>query len=361
MSKQKKIILIIVVLAIIIIGGVFGYKCIKENQSTGTDWGDKYLDFMQDMSNGDNRKMLFIETDFYDDPMLIAYDDIGNDMSKFAMGLYVIENGKVKKLPGLVTNVSQEIKFMYDVEKNKYNYFLYENFDGSKTYESIDSIIIDNKVNDIVSEEGLSQEDRNKREDEEYSKYDNYSKYFISVMEDPDKEFSYVVDTGMKVKVFDYKRNPEYLFKTVSEFVRSYKKNKDLGIKYDDAVQEKLKNVSKGNAKEPEQEKVDFAVGKYTLKYGKYRACFDASTCSEFTLNPDGTAIFDGKTKYFRVENYNFAQGVIESQTGEGVYPSIIISDAKNGTGTNIYTPYVSTPDCLMTDGEIECVVYIGE
>ena len=41
--------------------------------------------------------------------------------------------------------------------------------------------------------------------------------------------------------------------------------------------------------------------------------------------------------------------------------PAIIFSDTKDGNaGPNVYTPYVSTPDCLMTDGELECVTYVG-
>ena len=75
-----------------------------------------------------------------------------------------------------------------------------------------------------------------------------------------------------------------------------------------------------------------------------------------FTLNSDGTATFDGTNKYFRVENYNFGQGV-----DDNYYPAIIFSDTKDGNaGPNVYTPYVSTPDCLMTDGELECVTYVG-
>ncbi len=364
MKKKKIVILSLIVLAILIITSVFGYMHVQNNKSVGTTWGDKYLEFLQELPNSNNKKLLFIETDFYEDPLLIAYDNKEEDMVKFILNFYAIENGEVKELTGMSTGSSQKIKFMYDVEKDKYNYFLYSNFEGSKTYESIDSIIIDNKVSDVVSEEvvkkGLSSEERNKREQEEYAKYDNYSKYNISPTES-NKELSYVVDTGMKIKVFDYKKDSEYLFKTVSEFIRSYKKNKDLGIKYDDLVKEKLKNVSKENSIEKEETKTTFAVGKYNLKYGKYRVCLDGSTCTEFTLNQDGTAIFDGKSKYFRVDNNDFAQGVVESQTGQNVYPSIIISDTKNGTGFYTYTPYVSSSACLMTDGELACVNFVGE
>lgn len=106
---------------------------------------------------------------------------------------------------------------------------------------------------------------------------------------------------------------------------------------------------------------MEFKVGNYTLKYGKYRSCINGSSCRELVLNQDGTAIFDGKSKYFRIDNYNFAQGVEEYQSGQNIHPAVIISDTKNGTGINVYTPYTNLSGCLMTDGELECVNYIGE
>ena len=55
---------------------MFGYKCIKENKSIGSNWGEKYYEFLQNMSNGNNKKILFVETDFYNDPLLL--DDISS-------------------------------------------------------------------------------------------------------------------------------------------------------------------------------------------------------------------------------------------------------------------------------------------
>lgn len=127
-------------------------------------------------------------------------------------------------------------------------------------------------------------------------------------------------------------------------------------------VEDNLNN-SKENSSSTENENnqssassSNIKVGTYTLQYGRYRACFNGSSCREFTLNSDGTAIVEGVQKYFRVENYNFGQGVEDV-----LYPAIVFSSTKDGTPEpNVYTPYVSTPDCLMTDGEMQCVNYIG-
>lgn len=364
---MKKLFFIPIII-VIVLCGVFGYKYIKENESIGSNWGEKYYEFLQNMSNGNNKKILFVETDFYNDPLLVVFENVeNNDMLQFVIEFYAIEDGKVKNIANHSYGSSEEIKFMYDVVKEKYNYFLYHNFEGSKTYESFDSVIIDFKVSNIVSEmvakDGLNSEERNKREKEEYSKYDNYSNYNISKADDPNEEFSYVVDTNMNIISFDYKKDTKYLFEKVKELVNLYKKNKDLGSKYNEKVQTKLDSINKTNENATNNTEVGkkFKVGNYTLKYGKYSSCINGSSCLEFTLNQDGTAVFDGKSKYFRIDNYNFAQGVEEYQSGQNIYPAVIISDTKNGTGINVYTPYVTSSECLMTDGNLECVNYIGE
>ena len=127
-------------------------------------------------------------------------------------------------------------------------------------------------------------------------------------------------------------------------------------------LEENLNNYkedSSSNEKENDQSSTSSASiteGTYTLQYGKYRACFNDTNCREFTLNSDGTATFDGVQKYFRIENHNFGQGVEDT-----LYPAIVFSNTEGGSpDPYVYTPYVSTPDCLMTDGELECVNYIG-
>lgn len=362
---MKKILLFFVPITVVItLCGIFGYKYIKESNSIETNWGEKYYEFLQNMPNGNNKKILFVETDFYNDPLLVAYENVDdNDMLRFAISFYAIEKGKVKNISNQGYGGSREIKFMYDVKKDKYNYFLYHTFEESKYYESFDSVIIDFKVSNIVTEmvtkEHLSAEERNKREKEEISKYDNYSNYDISGA--TNKVLSYVVDTDMNIKYFDYKKDAKYLFEKVKELVKLYKKNKDLGSKYNEKVQAKLESMNKKeeDITNKKEEQKEFKVGDYTLKYGKYRACFNGTSCREFTLNQDGTAIFDGQSKYFRVDKYNFAQGVEEYQSGKNIYPAIIISDTKNGTGMNTYTPYATGSECLMTDGNLECVNYI--
>lgn len=365
---MKKILILIPIMVVITLCGVFGYKYMKESKTTGTDWGDKYYEFLQNMSNGKNKKIMFTETSFYEDPLLVVYENVKeNDKLRFAIGFYNIENQKVKNLAYNGYGSFEEIKFMYDIQKKQYDYFVCYSSEDSREFISFDSIIIDTKVNnivvDMVTKEGLSTEERNAREKKELEKYDNYSNYRLSGENVASRESSYVIDTGMEIKHFDYKKDSKYLFEKVKELVKVYQKNKDLGSKYNEKIQTKLESANKTNKEttNKNEEKKEFKVGDYTLKYGKYRVCFNGASCSEFTLSQDGTAMLDGKQKYFRVDKHNFAQGVEEYQSGKNIYPAIIISDTRDGNEMNTYTPYATGSECLMTDGDLGCVNYIGK
>ena len=192
-------------------------------------------------------------------------------------------------------------------------------------------------------------------------KYIEY-KYSINPESNIYSDKTFVIDTGMKIKTFAYKKDSKYLEEQIKKLADNYQKSKELGKKYAKEITKQLEKI-KGKEENKDKEKTEnnsnnnsFKVGTYTLQYGKYKACFNSTDCREFTLNSDGTATFDGTNKYFRVENYNFGQGV-----DDNYYPAITFSHTKDGNaGPNVYTPYVSTPDCLMTDGELECVTYVG-
>lgn len=366
-NKSHKIMIgIVAVISITIVSIVVYYLCnTSKSKSVGTNWGEKYYEFLQKMSNGKNQKIIFAETSFYKDPLLIIYENVDdNDMVKFTIGFYALENGKVKNLSNNSYGSSEEIKFMYDIQKKQYNYFVCYSSEDSREFISFDSIIIDTKVNnivvDMVTKEGLSTEERNAREKEELAKYDNYSNYRLSGENVASRESSYVIATGMKINSFDYKKDSDYLFNKVKDLVKSYKKNANLGKSYNKQIKKQLENNEESNIT-PQEASKELKVGDYTLKYGKYKVCFNGASCSEFTLNQDGTAMLDGKQKYFRIDKHNFAQGVEEYQSGENIYPAIIISDTKDGTEMNTYTPYATGSECLMTDGDLGCVNYIGE
>lgn len=354
---KKKIIIPIIVLAIILgiaitIIIIFGNKNLKDNSIESEDWANIYLDYLEnDISNAVNKNIFLTESKLYDDPLLVVYGETFSDIlgKTFQIDIYAIKNDKVINPAnyGYGCSTSEcDIKFMYDVERDEYNYFYYSKFDETYTYETIDSLIIEYET----------------KNEEELADNSNYIKYKYNTNPQASlySDKTYVIDTGMELKDFTYKEDSKYIKEQFESLVSSYKNNKELGAEYSDKIDEELEKINKEDSSNSEETPSvgnnNFKVGIYTLQYGKYRACFNSSNCREFTLNSDGTAIFDGVQKYFRVENYNFGQGVEDV-----LYPAIVFSDTEGGNpGPNVYTPYVSSSDCLMTDGEIECVNYIG-
>lgn len=352
MKKMRLIIILVFVLIIAIICGIVVSKSLKNGDSVSKGWEKLYLDYLENnISNAKDKKVFLTESKLYDDPLLVVYRNIENSMGKaFHIDIYAIENDEVINPANYgyrCSNGECDIKFMYDVERDEYNYFYYSKFDETYTYETIDSLIIEYET----------------KNEEELADNSNYIKYKYNT--NPQASLysnkTYVIDTGMKLKEFTYKEDSKYIKDQFGSLANSYKKIKELGKKYTKEIEKQLEKINKEDSSNLEEtqtvENNNFKVGTYTLQYGKYRACFNSSNCREFTLNSDGTAIFDGTKKYFRVENYNFGQGVEDV-----LHPAIVFSDTEGGSpGPNVYTPYVSTPDCLMTDGEIECVNYIGE
>lgn len=354
MKKMRLIIILVFVLIIAIICGIVVSKSLKNGDSVSKGWEKLYLDYLEnDISNAVDRNIFLTESKLYDDPLLVMYGETFSDIlgKTFHINIYTIENDEVINKAhfgyGCSTSDECDIKFMYDVEHDEYNYYYYSKSSESYiTYKTLDSLII---------EYGTKNE-------EELTKNPNYIKYEYST--NPQASFfsnkTYVIDTGMKLKEFTYKEDSKYIKDQFGSLTNSYKKIKELGKKYAKEIEKQLEKINKEENNQTEENNSNndsFKVGTYTLQYGKYRACFNSSNCREFTLNSDGTAIFDGTKKYFRVEEHNFGQGVEDM-----LHPAIVFSDTEGGSpGPNVYTPYVSTPDCLMTDGEIECVNYIGE
>ena len=363
---MKKKIIIIVIILILILGIVLGSIFLKNKEER--TWVKTYLDYVEDIHNVEGAKMFLAESKIYDNPLLVSYN---KSESSFGINLiikiYAIKNNKVTNPLNLSFGMSEDsnndIKFMYDIEHDEYNYYYYSESDGIYTYKTIDSLIIENETERKIYSEVATKEEIEKC-DQELANNPKYIEYTYSINPKSNiySDKTFVIDTGMKIKTFAYKKDSKYLEEQIKKLADNYQKSKELGKKYAKEITKQLEKI-KEKEENKDKEKTEnnsnnnsFKVGTYTLQYGKYKACFNSTDCREFTLNSDGTAIFDGTNKYFRVENYNFGQGV-----DDNYYPAIIFSDTKDGNaGPNVYTPYVSTPDCLMTDGELECVTYVG-
>lgn len=147
-EKMRLIIILVFVLIIAIICGIVVSKSLKNGDSVSKGWEKLYLDYLENnISNAKDKKVFLTESKLYDDPLLVVYGNIENSMGKaFHIDIYAIENDEVINPANYgygCSNGECDIKFMYDVERDEYNYFYYSKFDETYTYETIDSLIIE--------------------------------------------------------------------------------------------------------------------------------------------------------------------------------------------------------------------------
>ncbi len=313
--KKKLVILI----SIIVIGTIVGIFIMHKDKGTaqGAKWGDVYYAYIKEIKPSDNSKILFYESSLSDDPVMAVYDDSKKDANSdvgFSISLYKIENDEVENMSNNIYGNEAEIRFGYDVEKGKYNYFMYSNTEDSETYESLDSIAIESIVYDELTKEGLTGTERAEKEKEKLSKYDNYAKYFKVTNEKSTayKDVDYVINTDYKFNYISYKKDDNYLKKEFSKSVKSYQKNKDIGLKFDSLIEKNKKNEEINDTKKVEDV---IKAGDYTLKYGTYKSSISSymeEFGGEYTIKPDGTFTY--------VNNWTDTDGNAYTNNAEGTY-----------------------------------------
>ena len=316
---MKKKLIIILLICIVVIGIIVGIFIIPKNKGTAQDakWGDVYYAYIKEIKPSDNSKILFYESSLSDDPVMAVYDDSKKDENSdvgFSISLYKIENDEVKNMSNNIYGNEAEIRFGYDVEKGKYNYFMYSNTEDSETYESLDSIAIEAIVYDELTKEGLSATERAEKEKEKLSKYDNYAKYFKVTNEKSTayKDIDYVINTDYKFNYISYKKDDNYLKKEFSKSVKSYQKNKDIGLKFDSLIEKNKKNEEIKDTKKVEDV---IKAGDYSLKYGTYKSSISSymeEFGGEYTIKPDGTFTY--------VNNWTDTDGNTYTNNAEGTY-----------------------------------------
>ena len=313
--KKKSVILI----SIIVIGTIVGIFIMHKDKGTaqGAKWGDVYYAYIKEIKPSYDSKILFYESSLSDDPVMAVYDDTKKDANSdvgFSISLYKIENDEVKNMSNNIYGNEAEIRFCYDVEKGKYNYFMYSNTEDSETYESLDSIAIEEIVYDELTKEGLSGTERAEKEKEKLSNYDNYAKYFKVTNEKSTayKDVDYVINTDYKFNYISYKKDDNYLKKEFSKSVKTYQKNKDIGLKFDSLVEKNKKNEEIKDTKKVEDV---IKAGDYTLKYGTYKSSISSymeEFGGEYTIKPDGTFTY--------VNNWTDTDGNAYTNNAEGTY-----------------------------------------
>lgn len=343
-------------LFVVFILGLTGCGNKKQDKVEIKDWKDKYFSYLknlEELNPIEIGKVGFVDSKISDDPiMYVEQKRTDEKTDNISLTYYYIKGDEVVFLGGPLFNEYPKVEFLYNSYKKEYAYYIIEKHKGLESYTLLESRL-------------QSYAEYNNKEDLGQTYYDTNENGIIKLDNNTEKYKNEVfIDPNVEENFFKFTKNKS----TFRKKLENYKKqNEFVTDEIKKTVEDKIKNTQENSKSVPEDLKQletntnNIKIGKYTLRYGKYRVCFNGASCSEFTLNQGGSAIFDGKSKYFRIDKHNFAQGVDEYQSGKNIYPAIIISDTKNGTGMNVYTPYATGSECLMTDGDLGCVNYIGE
>ena len=369
-TKKKLIIIGVIVLVIILIIGVVLLLLPKEDNKiinktkTGTDWGDIYYDYLSNEEHKipDNSKIGLIESENYEAPILYTMYDkkINNNETYYDIDFHAIKDGEVisysHSTPGLL-----KVKLLYDVKNSKYRYYL------SETINEEDLTLIEPEIKYT----GVTKEDKEyekyKEEAERYSvRTDGHIyKYVEGAGQDIGKKEEYVIDVDVEEILFDYSKDKKEFQENLKKGIKEYK---DLDKIITKDIEKKVEEVlnNKDKVQDEPQTEIDtekaptqtgLQIGDYTIKYGKYKACVEEVYCEEFTIREDGTANFNGEETKYHIEKIDFAQGV--GYGDKYVHPALIIERTPSGNG-GFYTPYGTSPECLLTDGDLTCVNFVG-
>ena len=324
-SKEKKskktliiILLSVVIVVLLSIVGMLLYRNSLENKSTGSEWSDKYYDFLkQENKRKDVNAVLkkesdisFVQSENEKDPYMIVKTESDDKTNPETISMYAIEDGKVIYINGYGAEKA-EVKLYYNIEKKVYNYYLHTHYDTIDSYRSLDTIKYDYdnyNVYKTLEEKGIKDYDSKSAQDirneynEKRSKDDKIDE--ISINENDKKvvqktldgktiEYNKLdeklVDTKVEPKYFDYKKD-ESNIKLRKEVVKGKNDSKDINDLLNKAIEKVVKeqidliektkqdieNAKKEikadeerKAKEAE-EKMGFKVGSYRIKYGRY-------------------------------------------------------------------------------------------
>ena len=353
-SKKNLIIIILSIVVVILafIVGLFIYRNSMENKTTGSDWSDKYYDFLREQSKkkdvndvlSEESELSFVKGEKEKYPYMIVkkeFDDSGKTSEMVSM--FAIDDGKVKYINGFGAN-KVEVKLYYNVDRKEYNYYLHTVSDTYEDYRSLDSIKYDYNnynvyktleekgIKDVDSEEAkkIKNEFRDKRSNDnnidEFTINDTDKKVEQKTLDGKTLEYNKVdekiVDTGVGPKYFDYKKDMDTvdLRKEVVKVQKDYKDiDKLLNKAIEKVVKEQIDMIEKvkqdienakneikadeeKKAKEAE-ERAGFKVGSYRIKYGRYEwdlgELGDYGRKEVYILNSDQTCTYtdyDGKT-----------------------------------------------------------------
>lgn len=411
-KSKKLLIIVIVILSILVlcllgVVGYFVYRNSLENKTTGSNWSDKYYEFLKSQNNGNKlnwmftkkSKISFVESKEIEDPLMLVKNETkcsGLKGECESINILGIVDGEVKYFIGTIAK-KEEAKLYYDIEKKEYKYYLKSTYDNNENYVSLDTIVTDyekydayneavkRNITDFDSEEYynlLSEMDKKKNEDstrEVISITEENRKVTQETVDGKKIEYNTIdgqlVDTDVTPKYFEfekdmkpikireeiivgkdnYKELDDQVTKAIEKVVKKQvdlieQTKKDIEkAKEEKQAAEELKKAEEEKKKAEEAAKMGLKVGSYTLKYGKYIGAY-ADEGNVLVLNPNGQCTYNGASCTYSVGTHDFAQ----DESTRGSYHTCLIVNADY---MHYLMPYNNSS---IGDGDIGEFNYVG-
>ena len=372
LSKKNLIIIILSIVIVILLGiiGYFVYRHSLENKTTGSEWTDKYYEFLKEQSKAEKvnqslkekSEISFVQTKSMDDPMMVVRNDSKCDKNDCkTVNIFGIVDNSVKFLTSYSADIA-EVKLYYNINKKEYKYYIHTANEGFEGYTSLDTVKYDYDNYNVVKameERGLtdyssdeykqlSQELYEKREKDTTREHIEYfgddrkvtQKTLDGKTIEYDKAASELVDTDVKPEYFTYKKSMDTikLREEVIEGKDEYKELNDLLTKaIEKVVKEQIEliektqqDIEKAKAdikadeerKAKEAEAAEYAkgltVGSQHLKYGTYTTSVPEGGVDGVPLY--GTITLKPKGVFHIKTNFEQSSGDLRNIDEDGTY-----------------------------------------
>ncbi len=250
---KKGLLIFILIILLVAVGAVVGlklYNKTEEKETVGTDWGDKYYEYLKKAQETEEKnkygfengakeqKIRFLQANNSDDPnMVMEYE---KDGEKRASIYFIVED----KIEYYMPETKSEVKMMYNIKKDDYDWYLLAEKEGKEEVSSVKEIT-----------------QRNTQPEYKFENEEEKQEVFIEVETE---------DNSIKLEDIDNKEKlKENIKNAISEYTTD---NKIITEEVKTEVQEKAKEIE---TKKLTQQALNansehLTVGSYTLKYGKY-------------------------------------------------------------------------------------------
>ena len=149
-------ILILLVIALASVGGYFMYKQIDLNAPLQEDWANIYYNYIKESKQDAERKNIqnnskigFIDVEELENPvMTVEYE---KDDDKYT-DIYYIDNGEVQHIEN---TISLNLIYLYNIEIQKYGWYVHNETDLDDTYIRILEQILKNNLEASQAEENI--------------------------------------------------------------------------------------------------------------------------------------------------------------------------------------------------------------